>query len=170
MPTTDEEIRNARFDGVQPTGPAVYIDARTGAAAPQGDRDLARALADRFVGANDGAITDMALITRFGPDYDFRNKRLPVWRIDYGAPLNTSIFIDTATGTLVDRLDDWQKPERYVFSFIHKWNFLFPLGRVGLNAVVGAFAIALMALLGVLGMIVYAKGRRSKTERSERLA
>jgi hypothetical protein len=159
-PTTDSEIRNARFDGVQPTGPAVYLDARTGAAVPQGDRELARMLGNRFLRASDSAVTGMRLMTRFGPDYDFRNKRLPVWRVDYGAPYNTTIFVDTSTGTLVDRLDDWQKPERYVFSYIHKWNFLFPVGRIGLNAVVGGFVVALLGLMGVLGTILYLKGRR----------
>ena len=102
----------------------------------------------------------MELVTRFGVDYDFRNKRLPVWRVDYGAPHNASVFVDTATGTFVDRLDNWQKPERYVFSLVHKWNFLFPIGRTGLNAVVGGFVIALILLMGVLGLQLYLKGRR----------
>lgn len=151
-PVTAYELRNARFDGMQPTGPAYYIDAVTGEAAPQGDREIARIIANRYLGVSDAPITGMELVTRFGIDYDFRNKRLPVWRVDYGAPYHSSVFVDTATGTFIDRLDDWQKPERYVFSLIHKWNFLFPLGRVGLNAVVGGFVIALIALMGFLGL------------------
>lgn len=158
-PTTDREIRNARFDGVQPTGPALYIDAETGDVAPQGDRELARIIANRFLGASDGSIAGMGLVTRFGPDYDFRNKRLPVWRVDYGAPYNTTVFVDTATGTMVDRLENWQKAERYVFSFVHKWNFLFPIGRLGLNAVVGAFVVALVILMAGLGLQLYVRGR-----------
>lgn len=159
-PTTAQEIRNARFDGVQPTGPAYYIDAATGEAAPQGDREIARVIANRYMGASDTQITGMELVTRFGMEYDFRNKRLPVWRVDYGAPHNASVFVDTATGTFVDRLDNWQRPERYVFSLVHKWNFLFPIGRLGLNAVVGAFIVALIGLMGMLGIILYLKSRR----------
>lgn len=162
VPTTPDEIRKARFDGVQPTGPAVYLDAATGEVAPQGDREIARLIAGRYLGADDATITGMELITRFGMDYDFRNKRLPVWRVDYGAPHNTSVFVDTATGTFVDRLDNWQKPERYVFSLIHKWNFLFPLGRPALNAVVGGFVIALIGLMGLIGLWLYLKGRRKR--------
>ena len=86
----------------------------------------------------------MEVVTRFGPDYDFRNKRLPVWRVDYGAPVKASVFVDTASGVLVDRVADREKPERLVFSLIHKWNFLFPIGRLGLNIVVAAFVIALI--------------------------
>lgn len=161
VPKTANEIRNARFDGVQPSGPAYYIDAETGAPTPQGDREVARIIANRYLGANDTQIANMKLLTRFSGTYDFRNKRLPVWQIDYNAPHKTSIFVDTATGTLVDRLDHWQKPERFVFSFVHKWNFLFPIGRLGLNAVVGGFVIALIALMGILGLQLYIKGRKA---------
>lgn len=161
-PSTAREIRNARFEGVQSTGPAYYIDAATGEAVLQGDREIARIIANRYLGAKDSQVLGMELITRFGMDYDFRNKRLPVWRVEYGAPHNTSVFVDTATGTFVDRLDNWQKPERYVFSLVHKWNFLFPIGRVGLNAVVGGFMIALIVLMGIVGLQLYLKGRRRK--------
>ena len=89
----------------------------------------------------DSAVTGVELVTRFSHEYDFRNKRLPVWRIDYGAPVNATLFVDTATGVLADRTENWQKPERYIFSFIHKWNFLFPIGRVGLNVVVDVFVM-----------------------------
>lgn len=162
MPKTAMEIRTARFEGVQPTGPALYIDAETGAAAPQGDREIARMLATRYAGVGEDKIADMRLVTRFGPDYDFRNKRLPVWRVDYAAPVNATLFVDTATGALADRVERWQMPERYVFSFIHKWNFLFPLGKIGMNAVVGGFTIALMLFMGAIGLQLYLRLRRSR--------
>jgi hypothetical protein len=162
MPKTAMEIRTARFEGVQPTGPALYIDAETGAAAPQGDREIARMLATRYAGVGEDKIADMRLVTRFGPDYDFRNKRLPVWRVDYAAPVNATLFVDTATGALADRVEHWQMPERYVFSFIHKWNFLFPLGKIGMNAVVGGFTIALLIFMAAIGLQLYLRLRRSK--------
>jgi hypothetical protein len=152
VPTTDAEIREARFAGIKPDGPAIYLDAATGAVVETGDRDLARAIAHRFSGAPDSAVTGMELVTRFSHEYDFRNKRLPVWRIDYGAPVNASLFVDTGAGVLVDRVADRDKPERFVFSFIHKWNFLFPAGRLGQNAIVGLFAIALIGFSAVLGL------------------
>lgn len=151
-PTTDAEIREARFAGIKPDGPAIYLDAATGAVDPSGDKDLARAIARRFTGAPDSAVTGVEFVTRFGPDYDFRNKRLPVWRVDYAAPVNASLFVDTGTGLLVDRVADGEKPERLVFSFIHKWNFLFPVGRLAQNVIVGAFAIALIGFMAVLGL------------------
>jgi len=151
-PTTDAEIREARFAGIKPDGPAIYLDAASGDVVTSGDKEIALAIARRFTGAPDSAVTAANLVTRFSHEYDFRNKRLPVWRIDYGAPVNASLFVDTGAGVLVDRVEDWEKPERLVFSFIHKWNFLFPIGRLGLNVVVGVFAIALIGFSAVLGL------------------
>ena len=165
MPMGDTAIRNARFDGVSPTGPALYVDAATGKAWADGDRALARALGRRFSGAPDSAITGMDIVTRFGPDYDFRNKRLPVWRIDYGAPVNATLFVDTSTGVLADRTENWQKPERYIFSFIHKWNFLFPIGRVGLNIVVGVFIVLLLGFMAGIGLVLDRRRRRVRALR-----
>jgi hypothetical protein len=166
IPRTPAELRAARFDGVQPTGPALYIDAASGRVWPEGDRALARMIAGRFSGAPDSAITGMTLITRFGPDYDFRNKRLPVWRVDYGAPVNATLFIDTATGALADRVADWQKPERLAFSLAHKWNFLFPLGRTAMNVIVGLVVLLLIAGLAVPGLILDAKARKGARNRA----
>ncbi|RNJ62849.1 MAG: PepSY domain-containing protein [Porphyrobacter sp. IPPAS B-1204] len=151
-PTTDAEIREARFAGIKPDGPAIYLDAATGNVVSSGDKDLARAIARRFTGAPDSAVTGVELVTRFSHEYDFRNKRLPVWRVDYGEPVNASLFVDTGAGVLVDRVADGEKPERLVFSFIHKWNFLFPVGRLAQNVIVGVFAIALIGFMAVLGL------------------
>jgi hypothetical protein len=151
-PSTDAEIREARFAGIKPDGPAIYLDAATGDVVSSGDKDLARAIARRFTGAPDSAVTGVELITRFSHEYDFRNKRLPVWRVDYAEPVKASLFVDTGTGVLVDRVADGEKPERLVFSFIHKWNFLFPVGRLAQNVIVGVFAIALIGFMAVLGL------------------
>ena len=152
VPTTDAEIREARFAGIKPDGPAIYLDAATGAVEASGDKDLARAIARRFTGAPDSAVTRVELVTRFSHEYDFRNKRLPVWRVDYAEPVNASLFVDTGAGVLVDRVADGEKPERLVFSFIHKWNFLFPVGRLAQNVLVGVFAIGLIGFMAVLGL------------------
>lgn len=166
VPTSDAEIREARFAGLKPDGPALYLDAATGELVEQGDRDIALAIARRFSRAPDDAVTGMELVTRFSHEYDFRNKRLPVWRIDYGAPVEASLFVDTASGVLVDRVGNWEKPERLVFSMIHKWNFLYPIGRLGLNGVVAGLVIALIAFMAILGLrmdwVRRSRGPRSK--------
>ncbi len=164
-PATPEAIRNARFAGIQPTGPALYIDAATGAPFAGGDREIALQLGERFTGVSRDAVRSARLVTRFGPEYDFRNKRLPVWQLDYGAPVNATLFVDTTTGVLADRTADSEKPERWSFSMLHKWNFLFPLGRGGQNLVVSATVLAAIILMAVLGVRMDL-GRRARRPRA----
>lgn len=161
MPTSPDAIRKARFDGLQPGVAAVYVDASTGKSLPLADRELAVAIAMRFAGSG-APVTGTTLVTRFGTDYDFRNKRLPVWKVDFGAPVNASLFVDPATGVLADRVENWQKPERVVFSLIHKWNFLFPVGKLALNGIVGGATLALIVLMAGIGLWLDIRRRRQR--------
>jgi len=158
-PETPSAIRNARFEGIRPTGPALYVDARTGAAVAQGDRELAIALGERFTGLGPERLEGARLVSRFGPLYDFRNKRLPVWRLDYGEPLHAALFVDTTTGVLADRLATSDVPERLVFSFLHKWNFLRPLGRSAQSGIIATAILGSLVLLGALGWRLRRAGR-----------
>lgn len=158
------DMRQARFDGLPTSGPALYVNAATGAPFKGGDKAIALALGQRFTGAaNPKAAT---LVTRFGPLYDFRNKRLPVWQLDYGAPLSKTIWVDTATGALVDDLKESARPERWSFSMIHKWAFLRPLkkalGRHAPNIIIASVVCAAAVLMAGIGLTMYAKGRRRK--------
>ena len=161
-PATPDAIRNARFDGVTPTGPALYVEAATGNPWAPGDRELALQMGEGFTGVDRDAIRKASLVTRFGPGYDFRNKRLPVWQLEYGAPVNATIFVDTVTGVLADRTADSAKPERWSFSMLHKWNFLFPLGRQAQNLIVSAAVLLSIALMALLGLQMDLKRRRAR--------
>lgn len=158
-PESSNAIRNARFDGVERTGPALYLNAGDGSVWTPGDKELAMQLGERFTGAPREAIQKIALVTRFGPSYDFRNKRLPVWQIDYKAPVNATIFVDTATGVLADVTKDSAKPERFSFSFLHKWNFLFPLGRNVQNFIVSTAVILILVFVAAFGLQMYFRRR-----------
>jgi hypothetical protein len=68
--------------------------------------------------------------------------------------------VDTATGVLADRTENSTKPERWSFSLLHKWNFLFPLGRHVQNAVVSAVVVASILLMGIFGLQMDLKRRR----------
>lgn len=163
-PMTAGERREARFMGTPTSGPAVYLDAQTGAAFEGGDKAMALMLGARFTGAT--TPTAAMLVTRFGPLYDFRNKRLPVWQLEYGSPVNKTIWVDTATGALVDQLEDSQRPERWSFSLVHKWNFLRPLraslGRHGQNMIIATFVLSSVGMMAGIGLSLYVKNRRRR--------
>jgi hypothetical protein len=129
--------RQVRFNGVPIEKDAIYISVIDGEESAVTDRDIALTYAKRHLDIFPESITNTEIVTRFGPDYDFRNKRLPVWRIDYNRLKSETIFIDPASGFLVDRVGGAQKAEGLSFSILHKWNFLTPLiGRMGRDLVV----------------------------------
>ena len=157
---TPATIRNARFEGAAVTGPAVYVEATTGAAWKPGDRELALQLGERFTGLPRASIQSATLITRFGAGYDFRNKRLPVWRLSYGPPLAADIFVDTATGVLADKAPHSGSAERWSFSILHKWDFLRPLGRNAQNIIVSLAVLASLGFMATLGLQMELNRRR----------
>lgn len=144
--------RNSRFSGQSRELHHWYLP--TSPAQPElNDKKYATQLAQQFVPAlAQQQPEQLELVTHFGADYDFRNKRLPVWRLDFGGAHATTLFIDTASGVLVEQLSRQDRFERYSFSFIHKWNLLQPvLGRAGRDAMVVA-VMALVLVLAGLGM------------------
>lgn len=144
--------RQSRFNGQSRELQSWYLP--MSAAQPAlTDQLYATQLAKHFVPAlAQQQPTQVTLVSHFGPDYDFRNKRLPVWRLDYSGEAATTLFIDTASGVLVEQLSTRDSFERYSFSFVHKWNLLQPLlGREGRDLLVLAvmFTVLLLAGMGI---------------------
>lgn len=110
--------------------------------------------AGQQLGLDKALITDTQIITRFGAHYDFRNKRLPVWRIDYDTPKGDKVFIDPATGMLVDRLVNTARYEGYSFSALHKWSFLTPFTGRKTRDVMIVIILSLAVISTILGYIM----------------
>ncbi|MFA5678718.1 MAG: hypothetical protein WC953_09980 [Pseudomonas sp.] len=151
---------HGRFDGTPTEVPARLVNAATGALSPFDDEQLARAAAQRHLGIPAAAITGTALVTRFDSDYDFRNKRLPVWRVNYTSPQHSgSAYIDPANGALVDRITNADHWEGLSFSQLHKWNFLTPFtGREIRDVLMVATILALLTSAGLgIAMLIRRK-------------
>lgn len=159
-PRGDAYMRHARFEGRPRAGEAFYVDAHTGEVRQDWDREYALQLGERFTGKGRDAIRRAELVTRFGPHYDFRNKRLPVWRLDYGAPVHASIFVDTAAGVLADRTPDRAKAELLTFSYLHKWTFRHGFGPMVPSLAIAATVLACLVAIGILGILLDLRRRR----------
>ena len=157
--------RNQRFDGRPSEAGALFVNARSGQLQPEfGDREQAQLLATRLAGIEPQDIAGMHLVTRYGPGYDFRNKRLPVWQIDVANDDKTMLFVDPATGVLVDQSRGIDRAERLTFSLLHKWNHLTPFtGRQVRDYLIVATLLMLLAS-SVIGGVMLA-GRRKKRAR-----
>jgi len=141
--------RNMKYDGTPIEKSAIFFNTTTGEESFVTDKDMAIHYAAKQLEIDNKKITNVEKITRFGIHYDFRNKRLPVWQIDYDTNLGDKVFIDPATGILVDRLVNNDRYEGYSFSFLHKWNFLSPfIGRENRDYVMVFFLV--LALISTI--------------------
>lgn len=146
----NKNTRHKRFDGQAKEKSALYIDANSGELLPDLDQTLILQQAKKHLGADDTHDLPMTFITHFGLGYDFRNKRLPVWRVEGNNGVH--VFIDPITHILVDQNNTSGRLEGYSFSFLHKWNMLTPiLGRFNRDMLI-LFTLGLIFLLTALGL------------------
>lgn len=144
------QIRQQRFDGIPKEQGAIYIPMASSVDIVMTDEQVARQLAMDYLKAGDAEIISVEKVTRFGPEYDFRNKRLPVWRVAIHNDAEDVLFVDVASGLLVDRANRSSRMEGYSFSFLHKWNFLtFPLGREKRDALIALVLLGALVLAGL---------------------
>ena len=160
--------RNQRFDGRPSEAGSVFVDARSGQRLPEfGDREQAQLLAARLAGVQPQDIAEMKLVTRYGPGYDFRNKRLPVWQVDVADTDKRMLFVDPVTGVLVDQSRGIDRAERLTFSLLHKWNHLTPFtGRQARDYLIVATLLLLLASSAIGGVML--AGRRKKRMRGRK--
>jgi len=145
MPT-----RKARFDGQKGERGGRYYSATNGERAQLNDKDVALELALMHGDFEAEDVANINLVTHFGPNYDFRNKRLPVWQFDFNSENGDTIFVDPATGAIVDSMTNNDRYEGYSFSFLHKWNFLTPfIGRQWRDAIIVLILLLTITMTGL---------------------
>jgi hypothetical protein len=97
------------------------------------------------------------LVARFGDEYGFVNRRLPVWRVT--GPDGDRYFVDLLSGQVVARAGRLDRAELWSLGQIHKWQWLDGLGRGPRDAVMSATALLLLGL-AALGISLLVRGRR----------
>jgi len=156
-PVVAKGDRESRFQGHAIEGKSDYYSVSTGKYVDLSEEELARRYATLHLANLSSEITGLELLTQFGSGYDFRNKRLPVWRVLTSR--NEVLFIDNATGALVDRTTPSQSLENLSFSYLHKYNFLTPiLGRFYRDLVM-ILIVGMAIALSLLGYWLVIKRR-----------
>ena len=154
--------REQRFSGKPSEYTALYLPASfEGEIANLNDVQIAEAMALRFSGLAVSQLSKPMPVRRFGPDYDFRNKRLPVWKVALADSSATTLFVDTTTGILVDSSTRIDRAERWSFSVLHKWSPLTGLTGRKLRDGLMVATVVLLLLISALGVALLAK-RRNK--------
>ncbi|RXK80758.1 PepSY-associated TM helix domain-containing protein [Filimonas effusa] len=138
--------------------PVMYIDSYDNTVLPVGDETYARSLAAALSGYKRSEQVAAVPVTKFNSEYSFIDKRLPVWRIDYG---NKVFYIETSTATLAKKLTASGRYEERCFAFLHKHHFMDFAGKAWRDGstMLGA---GLQILMVVVGLILYFRWRNRK--------
>jgi hypothetical protein len=87
--------------------------------------------------------------------YGADERRLPVLKITFDDPGATWVYLDPATGTVVESMDRSQRVGRWLFNFLHSWDVPVLLGagwlREALFITLGTGGILLSTTAAVLG-------------------
>lgn len=141
--------------------PVAYYNATTGQLLPDGATRYAAFLATTFLQqAGGGATPAMSgkptLVDHFEGEYGFINKRLPVMKVAYDTPQQTTLYVEPATGRLAARVENVARYEGLSFAFLHKYHAAGQLGK-NLRDIITMLAAAGVLAVSVLGLGLFIK-------------
>lgn len=141
---------------------ARYFSARDGHGLVAGEAWQAKNLAATFAGVALDKITGVEQIRKFGGEYGFVNKRLPVWKVSVDTVDHLALYVETGTGIKAAEVNDQERLEGLSFAYLHKWVFLDVIGKNGRDFLLGLFAL-LNAVVACLGLVLWwRRWRRAK--------
>ena len=83
------------------------------------------------------------------------DKPLPVLRLKFDDPQGTWLYLDSRTSRVVQRIDDHTRLKRWLFNFLHSWDWLLLLDHrplwdalLILGSIAGLLASLTAAVLG----------------------
>ena len=146
------QARERRYEGQSFERHAIYKNlSTTKSHSNLNDKEVVERIATNHTGFKREELSSSELITRFGMHYDFRNKRLPVWQINFDQN-GVKLFVDPVSGLVVDKLVNRDRYEGYSFSLLHKWNFLTPItGRFWRDVLV-VIVLTLSLIMMIFGL------------------
>lgn len=127
-----------------------------------GEKKYANYLANQFSKHDISEVKSTEVITKLEGEYNFTDKRLPVWKVSYASNHNERFYVETATGKLSKRVDDREVYDGLIFNFLHKHHFMDFAGK-GWRDFSTMFWVAAQIAMVMVGLILYFKVRKSKT-------
>lgn len=125
----------------------------------KGEEKYAAWLANRFSNIEANNIRSVTPVTKFNEEYNFTDKRLPVWRVSYAGRNNDRYFVETATGQLSVRVNNSDLAEGYSFALFHKHHFMDWAGKWARDASTMVWAFVQVVMI-VVGLILWWRARR----------
>jgi hypothetical protein len=144
---------------VVPVPAVTFVHAGDYSVLPNGEEKYAAWLATQFsqLPAND--IQSVTAVTKFNDEYNFTDKRLPVWKVSYANANADRYFVETATGKLSVRVNDSELREGYTFALLHKHHFMDWGGKMARDGSTMVWAFFQIVMITV-GLMLWWRARR----------
>lgn len=146
-----------RYSGKK--GRTDYIHTKTLTPLENGNIQYAINRAVEVSGGKKDKITQTEIITKFGDEYGFINKRLPVVKVDFDTYDNLSTYIETSSGIPGAIIRDKNRYEGLSFAFMHKYHMFDFLGK-GIRDSIMALATFLVVLIALTGLVVFMRMKK----------
>ncbi|MFT3823030.1 MAG: PepSY domain-containing protein [Chitinophagaceae bacterium] len=145
--------------------PILYINTKTYTVLPKGDEQYAQYMAGKFSQQGSQKIVSSVPVTKFTDEYNFTDKRLPVWKINYATDNNQRFYVETTSGKLASKVDDTDIPEGYSFSVFHKHHFM-DWGGKTVRDISTMFWAFIQIIMVAIGLMLYFKWRKKTAARN----
>ena len=165
--STPANSQQKKTKGVQKVGIRItYINVKDYSLLENGDNQYARHLATVFSGKIDTSIISSESVTKFTDEYNFTDKRLPVWKVSYPSNHQERWYIETTSGKLASRVNNIDLPEGYSFSLFHKHHFMDWGGKTvrDISTMFWAFVQIIMVLAGIILYLKWKKRQAKKID------
>ncbi|MBN9383953.1 MAG: PepSY domain-containing protein [Chitinophagaceae bacterium] len=140
--------------------PVAYVRTTDYSVIADGDKHYAAWMATQFSRRPAGEIRSVSPVTAFGDEYNFTDKRLPVWKVSYDAGGHERWYVETCSGRLSSKVDDRMVVEGYSFSVFHKHHFMDWGGKTARDAST-MFWVLMQVILVMIGLILWFRRKRS---------
>lgn len=135
---------------------ASYFNTESLSQLGKGEERYAIHLASQYAELPADKILSIEPVLKFGGEYGFINKRLPVTKVQYDTDEQHTIYVETSSGKLAANISAPKRLEAFSFLMLHKYHFLDPLGKKVRDAVIVCLILGIMAV-NILGLILWLK-------------
>lgn len=136
-----------------------YFDCETLELLSKGEERYAIALAEQYTSLPKEKVLLTEPIYKFGGEYGFINKRLPVVKVKYNTPTVDHVYIETSSGKLATHVSTPKRREALSFLMLHKYHFLDPLGKKLRDTVIVGLILGIL-FVHILGIILWWRSYR----------
>jgi len=138
--------------------PVAYVRTTDYSILPDGDKRYATRMATQFSRRATDDIREVTPVTSFGDEYNFTDKRLPVWKVRYDVGGHERWYVETSSGRLASKVDDRAVVEGYSFSVFHKHHFMDWGGKTARD-ISTMFWVFMQVVLVTIGLILWFRRR-----------